>query len=277
MTIKKTISSIVYQTLISTVTARYFGEAFSRGGLDVTATSGSKTGKISLTAAPGDGSAADKANRNFIHSNRPLHVAAEDTSYNDNRWSSLDLEYGGIGLSAGRGSFGLAGVRVKFDDSARNNLLIEIARYGECHMGGYVYTDIQGRSSYAPNVVNADGQLSLSTSSSKRYKKEISDKIPEDLDPSKLYDLPVKTYKYRKGYLPETDAKYDKKILGFIAEDMDEIYPAACQYDQEGRPEMWNSMAMIPAMMKLIQDQKALIDAQDARIRALEVKANAGN
>lgn len=269
MTIQKTISSILYQTLIATVTARFWGETFSRGGVRISATSGAKTGSIVFTAAPGDGSAADKANRNFMHSNRPLHISAEDTTYGDGRWSSIIFEYGGVKLSAGRGNTGLQGVEVRYDDSARNSIRIEIGRYGELHMGGYVYTDLQGRSSYAPNVVNADGQLSLSTSSSERYKKYITDKIPEELDPDQLYKLPVKSYIYKAGHLSKTDINYGKKMIGFIAEDVDQLYPVACQYDPEGRPEMWNSQIMLPAMMKLIQEQKNQIDALQDQVLAL--------
>ena len=48
---------------------------------------------------------------------------------------------------------------------------------------------------------------------------------------------------------------------GFIAEEMDAIYPAATDY-ADG-VETWNDRMIIPAMLALIQDQ-------EARIKALE-------
>jgi hypothetical protein len=118
----------------------------------------------------------------------------------------------------------------------------------------------------APNVhVWANGLLRRSTSSSERYKKDITEELSDALNPQKLYSLPVKSYKYRDDYLSENDKRYQKDIIGFIAEDVAEIYECAVQYNEKGQPEMWNSNVMIPALLKLIQEQ-------NERIKALEEK-----
>ena len=98
-----------------------------------------------------------------------------------------------------------------------------------------------------------------STSSSRRYKTDITEDLGA-LDPAVLYDLPVVRFKYRDDYLNENDARYGKDVIGFIAEVMAEKYPIAVQYDDEGRPEMWEGNYIVPAMLKLIQEQKKEID-----------------
>ena len=110
--------------------------------------------------------------------------------------------------------------------------------------------------------ISTTGQLRRSTASSERYKTDIVNlnDVPE-LDPKALYDLPVRAFRFKNGYLPETDDRFGVLVPGFIAEEMDAIYPAAADYT-EG-VETWNDRIIIPAMLALIQDQ-------DARIKALE-------
>ena len=47
-------------------------------------------------------------------------------------------------------------------------------------------------------------------------------------------------------------------LPGFIAEELDAIYPIAVDYDG-GNIETWNSFYIIPAMLALIQDQEKRI------------------
>lgn len=106
---------------------------------------------------------------------------------------------------------------------------------------------------------NYSGYVCKSSSSSRRYKTNIT-KVDEELNTDALYNLPVKSYTYKENYLSETDRNCGKRMIGFIAEDVDKIYPKACQYDEEGKPEMWNSKILIPAMLDLIQKQHAEIE-----------------
>jgi hypothetical protein len=106
------------------------------------------------------------------------------------------------------------------------------------------------------------GQLVVSTASSERYKTDVVNLIDvPELDPKALYDLPVRAFRFKEGYLPETDDRFGVLVPGFIAEEMDAIYPAATDYSDG--VETWNDRMIIPAMLALIQDQ-------DARIKALE-------
>lgn len=112
----------------------------------------------------------------------------------------------------------------------------------------------------------ANGLFRRAASSSRRYKNNITEHIPEELNPEKLYDLPVKSFRYRKGYLEKGDRREDKDIIGLIVEELDAVYPVAVNYDKGGRPEMWNAQILIPAMLKLIQEQ-------NERIKKLEGEA----
>lgn len=130
-------------------------------------------------------------------------------------------------------------------------------------------------STYAYNTTTSDGAnvnvwanglFRRAASSSRRYKKNITEQIPEELNPEKLYELPVRSFKYRKGYLEKGDRREDKNIIGLIVEELEGIYPVAVNYDKGGRPEMWNAQILIPAMLKLIQEQ-------NERIKKLEGEA----
>lgn len=130
--------------------------------------------------------------------------------------------------------------------------------------GGIVSLDAyETTTSEAPNVVVwSNGAFRRSASSSERYKKDITEEIKEELDPRRLYEVPVKMFKYKEGYLSEEDDKNGKDVIGFIVEDLERCYPAAVQY-VAGKPEMWNANILIPAMMKLIQDLNIRVERME--------------
>ena len=119
---------------------------------------------------------------------------------------------------------------------------------------------------------NGNVRFARYVSSSRRYKNTITQEFDDTCNPEKLYDLPVVTYHYNKDY--DSSDKEGKKLhIGFIAEDVDELFPIACGYEDDGKtPENWNHMELIPGMMKLIQDQhKEILDLQD-RVKTLEAQ-----
>lgn len=128
----------------------------------------------------------------------------------------------------------------------------------------YTYNDIT--TSPANMVVDNGGFFSRSSSSSKRYKRNISEEFSEDMNPERLYDVPVKSFKYRKGYLHKGDPRENANIIGLIVEDLEEKYPCAVEYDAERQPEMWNAQILIPAMLKLIQEQNERLKKLEERI-----------
>lgn len=115
------------------------------------------------------------------------------------------------------------------------------------------------------------GNIAIQGSSAKRYKNSITDQICDELDAHRLYDLPMKQFRFNddceKWQYPGMKGK---TLPGFIAEDVEEIYPAAAIYDVEGQIESWDERRIIPGMLKLIQEQKEQIDMLEARLAKLE-------
>ena len=118
-----------------------------------------------------------------------------------------------------------------------------------------------------PNVyITSGGNFRRTTGSSQRWKKDITENIEERLNPNALYNLPIKQFKYKDNIISENDARYEQNILGFIAEDVAEIYEPAVQYDEKGQVEMWNAQVIIPAMLKLVQDLKKRVDVIESEV-----------
>ena len=104
--------------------------------------------------------------------------------------------------------------------------------------------------------VTANGLFGRSTSSSERYKEDIS--IADISCFEGLYNLPVKKFKYKSGYLCQDDERCGQYLYGFVTEDLVDALPCAVDHitNEEGEsvPEMWNSNIIVPALLKLIQD-----------------------
>lgn len=134
---------------------------------------------------------------------------------------------------------------------------------------GDVKLNFKAVSGTVPLVVNTSGVITTA-SSSERYKENIKPVEDAVLDPSGLYDVQVCQYNYKPEY--KNNELVSGTQIGVIAEDLDKHYPNAVIYDSEGRPESWQDRIMIPAMLKLIQDQKKQLDALQAEVDALKAK-----
>lgn len=121
-------------------------------------------------------------------------------------------------------------------------------------------------------VISPSGYLRKDSGSSRRYKRDIADVADDALNPEHLYDIPVRQFVFKDGYLVEGDEYEGRTVIGLIAEEVEEHYPVAVFHNEFGQTENWNIRYIAPAMLKLIQDQKKLIDALTARLDALEGK-----
>ena len=110
------------------------------------------------------------------------------------------------------------------------------------------------------------GIIRQASSSSKRYKHDITKELSAELAPEKLYDLNIYQYKYNGDYLSSDDIRYLKDVIGLIAEDVYEKYPIAADYyvneDGELIIEDWVDRFIIPPMLALIQKQHKEIEEQ---------------
>ena len=120
-------------------------------------------------------------------------------------------------------------------------------------------------------VGSTTSALGRKTSSSRRYKHDIQD-IGENLNPKNLYRIPIRQFKYNSGYISDKDKRAGIDVPGFIAEEIDEIYPIACDYLEDGSPEDWNARFLIPPMLALIQEQHKRIETLESEVEELKTK-----
>lgn len=98
------------------------------------------------------------------------------------------------------------------------------------------------------------GEISETSASSIRFKENVVDvSTVEDIDPKKLLQLPVRAFTYKDDYLSASDDRFGAMLPGFIAEEVDAIYPVAADYG-DGQPHSWNERFIIPGLLALIQD-----------------------
>lgn len=108
----------------------------------------------------------------------------------------------------------------------------------------------------SPNVyITSLGTFGRGTSSSQRYKTDIEDVKDSSLNPYKILDIPVRQYKYNQENIP-VNKSADDLYIGCIAEEVAAAYPAAAEYNEDGQVEMWNIKVIVPAMLKILQDQQ---------------------
>lgn len=114
--------------------------------------------------------------------------------------------------------------------------------------------------------------IPVSSSSSRRYKHSITDLNDATLDPHRLLELPVRQFEYNEEHSTQYYDMRGKTLPGFIAEEVEEIYPAATIHDTEGNIESWDERRIIPGMLALIQEQAKKIEKLEKRIEKLEGK-----
>lgn len=113
--------------------------------------------------------------------------------------------------------------------------------------------------------INSNGAL-VKYSSDRRLKNSIEAVTSDELNPERLYELPIWQYKYNDNVLEDGDDLKGKTVIGFMADEVASVYPRACAYDKDGVPTSWNPNVMIPAMLALIQKQKQEIEELRALI-----------
>jgi hypothetical protein len=96
-------------------------------------------------------------------------------------------------------------------------------------------------------------------------------------DTSWLYQLNPVTFNYRKkdeegNYTDETDGDIQ---YGMIAEDVEQVRPDLCFYDEvDGQQELRGIQysKLVPVMLKALQEQQQMIETLQAKVAALEAK-----
>jgi hypothetical protein len=122
----------------------------------------------------------------------------------------------------------------------------------------------------SPNIyITSYGTFGRSTSSSQRYKTDITNVSDNALNPYNILNIPVRQYKYNRQNVP-VGKSADDLYIGLIAEEVEKLYPAAAEYNEDGQVEMWNIKVIVPAMLKIMQDQQNEIAALKDEINKLK-------
>lgn len=117
-----------------------------------------------------------------------------------------------------------------------------------------------------------NNRIMFTGGSSRRVKHDIKPIGEKCLDPHKLYDADVIQFIYNLDYLNDKDERYNVPVIGFIAEDLQKVYPIAVD-TENGKAVDWNYRYIIPPMLALIQDQKKEIDHLTNRVKMLEERS----
>lgn len=110
-----------------------------------------------------------------------------------------------------------------------------------------------------------------STGSSQRYKYDIKDVEDKELDPYNVLRIPVHQFRYND--MSEA-SKWEKAhpVIGFIAEEVNDIYPVATVFNSYGQIENWEARYIVPPMLQIIKDQQKKIQELETRITKMEEK-----
>jgi hypothetical protein len=133
-------------------------------------------------------------------------------------------------------------------------------------VNGYIYNpgyqvSTSGGAARINDATTPASRLVAASGSSQRFKKNIKDiNLSPDIDPKLLLNVPVRSFKYKDSYLDQEDARSGLEIPGFIAEELNSIYPIAVDYDVNGLPQRWNADFIIPGLLSLIQDLNRRLD-----------------
>lgn len=131
------------------------------------------------------------------------------------------------------------------------------------------YATKASTTSAANAYISADGNGVLaktSKTSSRRFKDSITTDLDEELNPEHLYDIDVVQFKYKKDYFTNIDdIRYRKNMIGLIAENVYDNYKIAADWhvdEESGKVlvDAWNEQYIVPAMLKLIQEQHKEIE-----------------
>ena len=136
---------------------------------------------------------------------------------------------------------------------------------GSIRLRRNVYLDFMSADN-GDHLIYIDGEIGW-TSSSRKYKKNIKDVDKNEIDYEALYNLPIRQFEFKDGI---KGSGIDGVQIGFIADEVADVFPNAALRNKDGEPSNWTERTLIPAMLKLIQEQKKTIDDLTSRVEKIE-------
>lgn len=138
---------------------------------------------------------------------------------------------------------------------------------GKIRLDGNISLDsLVGQASNGDYLVYMNGGIGL-VRSSRKYKKNIKDVDKKEIDYEALYNLPIRQFEFKDGI---NGSGIDGVQIGFIADEVADVFPNAALRNKDGEPSNWTDRTLIPAMLKLIQEQKKTIDDLTSRVEKIE-------
>ncbi len=162
-------------------------------------------------------------------------------------------------------------IYINNSEVATMNDLSDYYSSGDNIYANRLYVQGAGNISGDPNArlaVSSPYQLGYASGSSRKFKHDIKPVENAELDPNKLYDIEIVQFKYNNDYLDESDQRYGVDCIGFIAEQVNEVYPIAADRET-GEPRNWEMRYIIPPMLALIQEQHKEIEELKKKVEAL--------
>lgn len=148
-----------------------------------------------------------------------------------------------------------------------NNGDLVLQPKGKIRLDGNIKLDsLVGQASNGDYLVYMDGGIGL-VKSSRKYKKNIKDVDKKEIDYEALYNLPIRQFEFKDGI---KGSGIDGVQIGFIADEVADVFPNAALRNDNGEPSNWTERTLIPAMLKLIQEQKKAIDDLTSRVEKIE-------
>ncbi|MBM3248780.1 MAG: tail fiber domain-containing protein [Candidatus Omnitrophica bacterium] len=124
--------------------------------------------------------------------------------------------------------------------------------------GEYVVFDNIPDGTISNNLIDAGSGYIRPVSSSRRYKKDITDL---EIDTAKVYDLRPVSFSWKESGI---------KDFGLIAEEVDKVLPEMVVYDQEGGPDSVKYQQLSVLLLAELKKLKSWADDLEAQISALE-------
>ena len=234
------------------------GNAYFKG--DITGASGTFSG--SLSGATITGGSLTSIGSPTGYAGNTLTISGGQLSSDKVIYLQSDISTGVIDLLASRIELE-ANTKVTgtFQASGTSTFL------GSISVGGYIYNagyqvSTSGGAAKINDASTPTARLVAASGSSQRFKKNIKDiNLSPSIDPKLLLTVPIRSFNYKDSYLDKEDARSGLEIPGFIAEELNAIYPIAVDYDIDGLPQRWNADFIIPGLLSLIQDLNRRLDA----------------
>jgi hypothetical protein len=164
-----------------------------------------------------------------------------------------------VGYRAGSAGVGSGNIDIGNAGVSADSGIIRIGTTGAqtvAYVAGIYNVPITGG---LPVVVNSNGQLGVSGMSSERFKTDIQP-MPATEDLERLQSV---TFHYKSD--PEGPVQY-----GLIAEEVADVYPDLVVRDESGRIDGIRYDELAPLLLKRMQAEQTVLQAQKAQIAALK-------